>query len=299
MEVVKSSKKEELSQRKREQRLKGLLYKKGILENQMRISHLGADLACAYLKAIDEKLEEIPANSFEYHKLNYEKIKIKREASDYIADFKEFQRNYEDGLIIEIQQVTEREQFNEIGFHYVKELADKLVQYELYGKVDIKPANVELIEVNKEIQEYIECLTNLSTETQAKLENDKTLTAFDKAKLEKELFEISLHLQAQERRLRKRLEYYNEQFLPVYNKDMEECAEKLDTYLLIAQQLIELNIDPQMKAMIDEYEKHKDDKEKLWLFFTALRTRLQSIAKHVGRNKKKNPKACAVLSEFI
>jgi len=299
MQVVKDKPKTDLSKRKREQRLKGLLFKKTILENQLKVSRIGADTSCAYMKAIEDKMKEVPENSFEWHKLKYEKLKVERIASDYIADFKEFQKNYEDGLIMEIQQVTEREQFNEIGFHYVKEQAEELAKYELFGKVCVKPANVELVEVNKQIEEYIECLQNLTTETQSVLENDKSLSAYDRAKMEKELFEYSLHLQAQQRRLNKRLEYYNEQFLPVYEKDMQECNEKLDRYLEIAKKVMELGIDPTMNIMLGEYEKHKDEKEQLWLFFTALRTRLNSIAKHVGRNRKKPPKAVDLLSEFL
>lgn len=299
MQIVKNKPKTDLSKRKREQRLKGLLYKKTILENQLKISRIGADTSCAYLKAIDQRMKDIPEKSFEWLKLRYEKLNVERVASDYIADFKEFQKNYEDGLIIEIQQVAEREEFNEIGFHYIKEQAEELAKYELFGKVTVKPANTELVEVNKQIEDYIECLKNLATETQAILENDKTLTAYDRAKMEKELFEYSIHLQAQQRRLNKRMEYYNEQFLPVYNQDMKECDKKLNTYLDIAKKLIDLKIDLPLQYMIEEHEKHKDDQEQLWLFFTALRTRLQSIAKYVSRNRKKFPKAVDVLAEFL
>lgn len=299
MQVVKNKPKEELSKRKREQRLKGLLYKKTILENQLKVSRIGADVSCAYLKAIDERMKQVPENSYEWLKLRYERMSVERKASDHIADFKEFQKNYEDGLIMEIQQVTEREQFNEIGFHYIKEQAEELAKYELYGKVSVRPPNVELVEVNKQIEDYIECLQNLITETQSVLENDKSLSAYNRAKMETELFEYSLHLQAQQRRLNKRLEYYHEQFMPVYKKDMEECEKNLDRYMEIARKVVELNIDPTMNMMMDEHEKHKDEPEQLWLFYTALRTRLKSIAKHFSRHKKKNPKAVEILSELM
>lgn len=299
MQIVKNKPNEALSKRKREQKLQGLLYKKTILENQLKTARVGADTSCAYLKAIDEKLKQLPEKSFDWLKLNYERIHVQRVASDYIADFKEFQKNYDDGLIMEIQQVTEREQFNEIQFHYIKEQADKLAQYELFGKVDVKPANVELIEVNKQIQEYIDVLTNLCTEAQVILENDKSLTAFDRAKMEKELFEWYLHLQTQQKRLNKRLDYYNNQFLPMYNADMEECSKNLDRYLQILNRLIELNIDPQLGFMLKEYELHKEDEEQLWLFYTALRIRLQSIGKHIGRNRKKFPHVTELMAEFL
>lgn len=299
MHIVKNKPKTELSKAKRQERLKGLLFKKAILENQLKVARIGADVSCAYLKAIDEKMKQVTENSYEWHKLRYERMHVERKASDHIADFKEFQKNYEDGLIGEIQQASEREEFNEIGFHYLKEQADKLAEYELYGKVCVKPANVELVEVNKQIEDYLECLKNLITETQAILENDKTLSPYDRARMEKELFEYSLHQQAQQRRLNKRLEYYYEQFLPTYNKDMEECEQKLDHYLELGQKIVELGIDPQMAIMLAEYEKHKDEKEQLWLFFTALKERLMSIAKASGRNAKKMPHAVQLLSEFI
>lgn len=299
MQVVKNKPKEELSKAKRQERLKGLMYKKAILENQLKVARIGADTSCAYLKAIDEKMKQVPENSYELLKLRYDRMHVERRASDYIADFKEFQKNYEDGLIGEIQQASEREEFNEIGFHYLKEQADKLAEYELYGKVTVKPANVELVEVNKQVEDYIELLQTLITETQSVLENDKALSAYDRARMEKELFEYSLHLQAQQRRLNKRLQYYYEQFLPVYNKDMEECAQKLDQYLELGKKIVELGIDPQMAIMLAEYENHKDEQEQLWLFFTALRDRLKSIAKTAGRNRKKMPHAVQLLSDFI
>lgn len=299
MQIVKNSPKETLSKRKREQKLQGLLYKKRILENQLKTARVGADTSCAYLKAIDDKLKQLPEKSFDWLKLNYERIQVQHAASDYIADFKEFQKNYEGGLIMEIQQTTDREQFNQIEFHYIKEQADKLAEYELFGKVDVKPANVELAEVNKEIQNYIDILTNLCMEAQVILENDKSLTAFDKAKMEKDLFEWYLHLQTQQKRLNKRLDYYNNQFLPIYNADMEECSKNLDRYLEILNKLVELRIDPQLGFMLDEYEKHKEDEEQLWLFYTALRIRLQSIGKHIGRNKKKFSHVTDLMAEFL
>lgn len=295
MQVVQETKKNAISKRKKEEKIKGLFFKKRILEDQLKVSNIGATITTKYLEAIEAKLKDLPEGSFERAKLEYDKIKMQREAADYISDWKEFRRNYEEGLIVELQQTLEREEFNEVGFHYLEEQANQLAEHELFGKVVVKPTNIELAEVNKEIEQYIEILKTLNTEIQAKLENDKSLDALEKIRLEKELFDNSLHLQTQEKRLRKRMDYYINQFLPQYEEDMKECEQNLELYMSIAKQISEASIDLTIKAMLDEHDKHKDDPEQLWLFYTALRARLKAIKTAVDRNKKKMPKAAEIL----
>lgn len=282
--------------KKRQQKLEGLLYKKRILEHQIKVAGIGSEKSMKYAQELKKHIETLP-DGLEKNKLTFELMGVDRVASDFVSDFKEFRKLYEDGLIGDIQQTVEREQFNEMEFHYVQDRADKLAQYEIYGKTIVRPANVELPLINESIQKEIDLIKNLSEQIEQRLTYD--LSPLDRARLEKELFDLNLHGQTLQKRLNKRMEYYLEQFLPAYEKDMADCEKNLDRYLDIAKKLIELNIDIQLKFMFDEYEKHKDDKEQLWLFYTALRARLHAIGKVVGRNKKKFPKVVDDLKEFF
>lgn len=292
--------------KKLEQKLKGLLYKKGMLEHQIKVAETGANLSCAYVTKLENRIKEIKDSTLpdhdyqlDYYKLQYELFDVKRVASDYISDFKEFTKRYEDGLIIEIRKTVEAPEFEKMEFENVKEKAEALVQYELFGQVEVEPENIEHPKIIDSIEECISLLDKLITATRKELETNKNLSELAKAKLEKELFDYSLHGQTLQKRLFKRKEYYLNQFIPVFNKDMAECDIHLESYLETARTIAELRIDPLMPEVLKQYEKHKGEREQLWLFFTALRTRLTSIAQEVHRNKKKFPKVVECLKQFV
>ena len=50
--------------------------------------------------------------------------------------------------------------------------------------------------------------------------------------------------------------------------------------------IINLGIDPSLQFLLIEYEKHKEEKDKLWLFYMALKKRLLEIQNYISENKK-------------
>lgn len=300
MEIVKKHKNS--SEKKRESRLKGLLFKKEIMERQIKVAEHGANLSCAYAQEMESRIKELEtgkSNPLEQLKLKYELLSVKRDASDYISDFKEFKSKYERGLIKEIKTVTDEEQFSKIEFDDIEKKAKELAHYELYGKVAVKPENVELVEVLKGIEDYISILNTLVTATKEELSNNLKLSNLEKAKLQKDLFDYSMHLQTLSKRLSKRQEYYINQFLPVYEKDMKECAINLESYLKIAQAVAQTGIDPLLKGLLESHEKYKTDSEHLWTFYNALKNRLKLTAEYVSKNKKRLPELAVYLRDFI
>ena len=66
---------------------------------------------------------------------------------------------------------------------------------------------------------------------------------------------------------------------------MEEADKNLELMLERAREIVKLNIDIKLNFLLVEYEKNKGDREKVWLFYTALKARLNRVAKEMRRNK--------------
>lgn len=304
MKVVKKHKNS--AEKKREAKLQGLLFKKEIMERQIKVAEHGANLSCSYAEAMELRIKELGTQTpsgkslpLEHFKLNYELILIKRDASDYISDFKEVKSKYERGLIKQIKTVTDEEQFSKIEFDDIEKKAKELANYELYGKVIVQPENIEHVEVLKSIEECIELLKTLIDATKEELANNSKLSNLEKAKLHKELFDYSIHMQTLVKRFNKRKEYYVNQFLPVYEADMKECDEKLESYLEIARKISESGIDPFTTGLLKQHDAHKTDREHLWLFYNALRNRIKFAAEHVSKHREKLPELVVYLKDFL
>ena len=66
---------------------------------------------------------------------------------------------------------------------------------------------------------------------------------------------------------------------------MKEADIYLDALLERAKEIIKLGIDVKLSFVLQEYEKNKHDKEKVWLFYTTLKSRLKKISKEMRKNK--------------
>ena len=66
---------------------------------------------------------------------------------------------------------------------------------------------------------------------------------------------------------------------------MIEADKNLESLLERAKEIIKLGIDIKLKFLLDEYEKNKKDREKVWLFYTALKSRLNKIGVEMMKNK--------------
>ena len=83
------------------------------------------------------------------------------------------------------------------------------------------------------------------------------------------------------KRLSERNDYYYNVFKPKFDKEMIEADKYLPLLLERAKELVKLNVDIKLNFLLDEYEKNKSDREKVWLFYTALKSRLKRIAKEM------------------
>ena len=111
------------------------------------------------------------------------------------------------------------------------------------------------------------------------------LSLYEKAKLEKELYDNQVHIITLTKRLTQREKYYYKDFKPRFDKELKEAKLNLESMLNLANQMVDLKIDPKLIFLLDEYENHKNDDEKLWLFYTALKARLKRITKYMRKNK--------------
>lgn len=260
-----------------------LLYRKKMLETSMNRSGKGADVYSSLHKSIvDEMNSRTDLTDLEYNRFEVEKEEIGFKASQFVASFKESKRLYENEIIPKIEDLVTEEQKQEIEFIDCNKAAEKLKNHEIYGNTSVKPENVQHIDVIESFKKSISVLDNLIELTSKKIKKAKGL---DKALLERNLFDYQLEITSKTKRLNKRVDYYENQFLPIYTKDMEECEERLDKYLNIAKEMVKTGVDPKLQFVLQEYENHKDDEQSLWLFYTALKSRLSNIAKEMRRNK--------------
>lgn len=260
-----------------------LLYRKKMLESAMNKSGQGADAYSNLHTAIEKELSErTDLSELEYNRLEVEKQEVGLKASQHISYFKESKRLYENEIIPKIEELISEEDKSSVVFIDCEKKAEALKKHELYGNTSVKPENVQHIDVIESLKKSISVFENLIDETTSKLKKSKGL---EKAILERNLFDYKLEITNKTKRLNKRVDYYENQFLPIYSKDMKECDERLENYLDIAKQFVTLGIDAKLQFVLQEYEKHKEDDQSLWLFYTALKARLSSIAKNMRRNK--------------
>jgi len=270
-------------------KLENLLYRKEITFKLMGIWSKGIRMYSEYIdeckKAIEKNTLSVPCDKL----LPLSMEKSIHEATiplrHYITSFKEAKNEYENYIIPEIGKIASKKEQALIEFKDAQKVADELTDIELYGSHSKQPDNVELIGVSKDIEQHISLLRSLIEETSAKLSSTEDSYLF--AKLNLDLFQHNLKLITNIKRLEERQDYYHNQFKPAYDKDMEEADKYLEITLERAREIIRLGVDVKLGFLLQEYEKNKGDKEKIWLFYTALKSRLNKIFKEMRRNKGK------------
>jgi len=264
-------------------KLETLLYRKKILEYLLAKGKKGIDVYVGYTNEIKKALKNKDYKTkLDKFRLEAELIDVMNTATNYITSFKTNKREYVDYLIPDFDELSDKEKKG-IEFEEVNKKVDKLIKYDLYGKTSLKPANIEHVEIIEDIKVNIVLLDNLIKESDKVLKSN--INGLEKAKLEKDLYDYKLHIVTLEKRLLDREEYYYNVFKPQFNIELKEANQKLAKMLDIGKQIVELNVDPKLTFLLQEYDKHKDEDEKLWLFYTALKSRLEKIAKFMRRNK--------------
>ncbi len=268
-------------------KLKNLLYRKSMTFKLMGIWSKGIKMYSDYVEECKKVIDKDVLNdeSQKYLALTLEKSIHEAEIpmKHYITSFKQAKTEYENYIIPEIEKLVSEEEKETIEFKDAEKLADELSNIEIYGSHSKQPDNVELIQVNEDIKEHISLLKNLIETTNQQI--TKTKDSYLIAKLNLDLFQFNLKLITNQKRLKEREDYYYNSFKPVYDKDMKEADKYLELMLERAKDIIKLGIDIKLGFLLQEYEKNKDDKEKVWLFYTALKSRLKKIGKEMRKNK--------------
>ncbi len=276
-----------------ENKLEKLLYRKEVIEFTLNKYQNGAKINMELCDVIKDKITKDNYDSnYEYWKLKSELIEIEIKAKNYVTSYKNTLREYKDFIIPQIDEERKKLSNKDLDkieestqFKDYAETSKNLALYEIYGATTQTPANIEMPKIIDDIEKHLIILEEYKLECVKELKTNSE--GYKGAKLRKEIFDTLNHIQTLRKRLNERKEYYLKTFLPKYEIELAEAKEKLDSYLDIAKEVAELNVDFRMKFLLDEYEKHKSEEENLWLFYTALKTRLKNVQEELLKSDTK------------
>jgi hypothetical protein len=273
-----------------------LLYRKEILENTIEKTSKAIVLHNDLIKAIELKLKDKSLEPLDKCRLSVELDKEKWEIRTFVTTLKSNTREYEHYIKKRLEEIGKEELTkDDVKFIDLEKTAKEMAKIELYGSTAQLPDNIEFAEIIKSEQKYIKTLEKLLKENK---KQSKTAKGYELAKLEVERLDTEIHIQTLTKRLNSRIEYYTEQFLPTYTKELAEAKEKIEVYYKRGQEIAKLGMDVQISFLLQKYEEHKADDEKLWLYYTALRNRVNAIIKEIKTNHK-NDKKLMVLTRPI
>jgi hypothetical protein len=271
---------------KENKELVGLLYKKQVSESSMEKYAKGFTIYSDLCQAIKVELKNKKLSKLEKGRLETELDKAEWEARIFGTNYKSTQREYQHNLMPSIEKIASDEDKKSIKFIAYKEEADKLAKNEIFGKCVKYPANIEHPQIIDSIKFLIENLENTNIELIEKLVNDE-LSKLEICKLQKEIFDNEIHIQTLKKRLANREEYYYNQFMPIYTVELAEAKEKLESYYERGCKIAEKQIDPQLPFILQRYEDHRYEDEKIWLYFGALKSRVNGIIDEINSDKTK------------
>ncbi len=264
-------------------KLEKLLYRKESTIRLMNIWSKGIKMYSEYIKECNVVLKNKKSSTLQKVQCEKEIHEAELPLKHYITSFKQAKMEYENYIIPEIEKLVSEDEKNKIEFKDAEKIAKELAHIEIFGSHSKQPDNVELIKVNQDIEKHINLLENLLHTLQEKINSAES--DYEKAKLNLEMFQTNLKIVTNQKRLQERLDYYNNNFKPVYDADMKEAEKYLELYLERARDIIKLGVDIKLGFLLQEYEKNKEDQEKVWLFYTALKSRIKKISKEMRRNK--------------
>jgi len=276
MEVLKSTNNTELQ---------GLLYRKIVSENAMEKYIQGIKVHSDLVEQIKKQLENESVTGLSRSKLLIDLDKNNWEAKNFVTNYKSTRREYQHVITTSIQKLADDEQQKSIEFINHYKIAEELAKIEIFGSTGKKYPNIEHIEIINEIKKYITIIEDFLIQSKERLKTE--INAYTIACLNKDVFDYSIHLQTLNKRLCNRSEYYYNQFLPIYTVELKEAKEKVETYNERALQIVEKGLDVQLKLVIDLYPEHRDNEKKLWMYYTAIKNRVNAIISELKSNPKK------------
>ncbi len=269
------------------EKLTKLLYRKAVLENNLEKFAQGLAVNSNLCDEIKKSLGNDNLSNLDRARLEVEYDKVMWEARIFATNYKTTQRDYQHNVLPIIDMETTEEEKKSIDFKDLTQEAKELAENEIFGKAVKEPANIEHVEMIESIKNYLKLLKYTSKEITKKLESDKKLSKLDICKLQKELYDTDVHIKCLEKRLSNRIDYYENQFLPVYTIELAEAKEKLDAYYQRGVKLSEAGIDIQLQFVLEKYEEHKNSEERIWLYYTALKARVDSLIEEILSDKVK------------
>jgi hypothetical protein len=269
------------------EKLTKLLYRKAVLENNLEKFAQGLAVNSNLCDEIKKSLENDNLSNLDRARLEVEYDKVMWEARIFATNYKSTQRDYQHNVLPIIDMETSEEEKKSIDFKDLKQQAKELAENEIFGKAVKEPANIEHVEMIESIKNYLKLLKYTAKEIKHRLERDKRLKMLEICKLQKELYDTDVHIKCLEKRLNNRTDYYVNQFLPVYTVELAEAKEKLDAYYQRGVKLSEAGIDIQLQFVLEKYEEHKNSEERIWLYYTALKARVDSLIEEIKSDKVK------------
>jgi hypothetical protein len=269
------------------EKLTKLLYRKAVLENNLEKFAQGLAVNSNLCDEIKKSLENDNLSNLDRARLEVEYDKVMWEARIFATNYKSTQRDYQHNVLPIIDMETTEEEKKSIEFKDLTQEAKELAENEIFGKAVKEPANIEHVEMIESIKKYLLILKNTTKEIIRKLESDKKLSKLEICRLQRELYDTDVHIKCLEKRLSNRIDYYENQFLPIYTIELAEAKEKLDAYYKRGLKLAEAGIDIQLQFVLEKYEEHKNSEERIWLYYTALKARVDSLIEEILGDKVK------------
>lgn len=280
MELVKT-------QDEKSKEIKNLLYRKNILENLIERNAKTITLYGEYVEELKKSIKDEKTSELDRLKMQIELDKHQWELRNFISQYKSNQREYAHAVKVELDRVTNGNGVDGVQFKNLEKEAENLAHIELYGKTVKMGDKTELVEIIKSEKDFIKILEKFVKT--AKTESKK-LKAYEKAKLEKEIFETEIHIQTLQKRLSNRVDYYENQFLPMFERELAEANEKLELYINRANLIIKEGLDVSLPLLLKERSRHQETDETKWLFYTALKNRIHSFISEIKSQKGINLK---------
>ena len=272
-----------MNKEENEAKLKKALYRKSSAEKGMAIWSKGIAIYTDFIESCKNVTRNLSVEDAIRNEARLKMHEAKIPLNHYITSFKLAQREIEHYILPEIEKLTTEEERKGLAFQDLEKEYAELANNEYFVELVKQPDNVELEGVNKSLKEHIDLLESLIVGISSKIDGEKD--EYEKSKLKLSLFTYTLQLQTNKKRLRERLDYYENQFKPRYDAEMREAEKYLDKLLERANELVRLQVDIKLPFLLQEYEKNKEDKEKKWLFYTALKSRINNISKEMRKNK--------------
>ena len=254
--------------------LEGLLYRKEVCEGYNERLTAGLE---AYTERYDE-IKEASEPSLKVEAFELEN-KITQLSTEHELNLKAY--NFIESKIEDLLEGSEEEKYDPKEFEELKAKAKKIAQHELYRKCAYEPANVELPEM---IHQY-QLAMDVHKARIKELENKEKLSSKEAV----ELYEEKTTLYALENIHARRVDKYNNEFKPRYQKDMKQYHKYFERYMNRATIISKMNVDPFLTDMLTQYNKNKTEKKYIWKFWTTLRDRIDKICIDIQEAHKLNP----------